>query len=146
MQSTYDGDPRFARARSRRTTPTPPAPPAREFCYVEPSRKARREGFEGQRSGLAYAAGYAGLAYLFRYSAQTVLITTIGLNSVALMLTFAWGLCAPLALVLGLRAGQRLDCTHGLQGRLPALTGFTVGLVGTINLCVELLTWLWVSK
>ena len=147
VQSSYDADPRFARAATRRAPPPQPAPPPGDFRYVEPSRKVYREALQGERSGLAYAAGYAGLAYLFRCSAVTTLLETFeGSSTVAVMFILAWGLCAPVALTLGLRAGYAIDRTKGLRGRLPALTGFTLGLIGTINLCVELLTWLWVVR
>ena len=145
MQSAYEADPRFARPPMRRAPPTP-APPPRGFRYVEPSSANYREAFGGERSGLAYAAGYAGLAYLFRYAAAETLLETFGGGAPALLFVCAWGLCAPLALTLGLRAGYALDSTKGLRGKLPALTGFTIGLVGTVNLSIELLTWLWLVR
>ena len=77
-----------------------------------------------ERSGLAYAAGFAGVLYLFRYAAAPPPGQEWGF---AFWLMFFWGLLAPAALALSFAAGVSLDRSPSLTGRLPALFGFFVG-------------------
>lgn len=148
LQSEYEGDPRFAPKGARRAMTRAPeaAAATREFRYVEPARKGLRERgrrTDGPRSGLAYAAGYAGLAYLFQQSALTLFAGVFGPTSAAAFLfVLAWGLCAPLAVLLALFAAIKIDRSENLRGGLPAIIGFTLGFVGTLDMIVVLIRWL----
>ena len=53
-------------------------------------------------------------------------------------LLIAWGMFAPLTLVLAFAAGVSLDRSRGKSGALPALFGLVVGLVVTVNLLLTL--------
>ncbi len=99
-----------------------------------------------ERSGLAYAAGYAGLLSLFRYSFAPLTLSgwwpawTLGAG-----LTLAFSLLAPLALVLSFGAALSLDRSALKSGRLPALVGFAAGWQGSYALLFlldELWQWL----
>lgn len=93
---------------------------------------------ERQRSGLAYAAGFAGLIYLFRYSFATLLFTYLELRGpVGVSLLLLWSLSAPVALVLAFIAGASLDRSPENAGRLPALVGLLVGFYGTFRVTAE---------
>ena len=84
-----------------------------------------------ERSGLAYAAGYAGLLSLFRYS--------------FISLTLILGLLAPLALGLSFAAAVSLDRAPWKSGRLPALVAFALGWQGSYTLLFlldEIWRWL----
>src|SRR5215212_6353425 len=60
-----------------------------------------------ERSGLAYAAGFAGVLYLFRFSLAPLAASHAGAGrTLALGLMFAWSLLAPAALALSLAAGN----------------------------------------
>jgi len=92
-----------------------------------------------RRSGLAYGAGYAGVAYLFGYALaplpQAAYSTRLSafLAAYAAPLPFAlWNLWAPLALVLAFAAAYSIDTSRDREGGLPALLGLLVGLWGTI--------------
>ena len=93
--------------------------------YRERLRRAPRE-----RSGLAHAAGFAGVLYLFSYSLAPSVWTPMSL-------VWAWlavcGLFSTHALVLAFAAGVSLDRSRGKAGALPALFGLVVGLLGTVN-------------
>ena len=99
-----------------------------------------------ERSGLAYAAGYAGLLSLFRYSFAPLTLSgwwpawTLGTG-----LTLAFSLLAPLALLLSFGAAVSLDRSASKSGRLPALVGFAAGWQGSYALLFlldELWQWL----
>lgn len=87
------------------------------------------------RSGLAYAAGYAGLLSLFHYPFIPFLLSHVRLETTlgTLLVTGFW-VFAPLALVLAFAAGVSLDRSREKAGALPALFGFVVGLVGIVEL------------
>lgn len=90
---------------------------------------------DGGRSGLAFLSGYAGLAFLYIYSINAVPFQILGLSpDAAIILEFSWALSAPLALVLGLAAAVSIDRAPEKSGRIQALVGFTIGLVGTLSL------------
>jgi hypothetical protein len=93
--------------------------------YCERLVRAPRE-----RSGLAHAAGFAGVLYLFGHSLMPSIWAPMSL-------VWAWlsvcGLFATLALVLAFAAGVSLDRSRGKAGALPALFGLVVGLIGTAN-------------
>lgn len=91
------------------------------------------------RSGLAYAAGFAGLTYLFRHSAAALGSEWVGLPW--LMLTYLWAASAPAAMALGLLAAAELDRSPRTAGRAQALAGYLVGLWGTLRLIVEAMEW-----
>ena len=88
-------------------------------------------GTPRERSGLAYAAGYAGLLSLFRYS--FVPMTMSGWWPVSAL---GWGfalffsMLAPLALVLSFAAAFSLERTPRKSGSLPTLAGFLLGWQG----------------
>ncbi len=92
-----------------------------------------------RRSGLAYGAGYAGVAYLFGFALAPLPQATYGtrlsvfLDAYAVPLPLAlWNLWAPLALALAFAAAYSIDTSRDRGGRLPALLGLLVGLWGTI--------------
>lgn len=88
-----------------------------------------------ERSGLAYAAGYAGLLSLFRYSFVPLTLSgwwpawALGTGLVLL-----FSLLAPLALALSYAAAASLDRSQVKAGRLPALVGFACGWFGSYTL------------
>ena len=89
-------------------------------------------GVPRERSGLAHAAGYAGLLSLFRYSFKWLLVSgwwpawTLGAT-----LTLLFSLLAPLALVLSFAAAVSLERAPGKSGRVPLLVGFALGWAGS---------------
>ena len=84
-----------------------------------------------ERSGLAHAAGFAGVLYLFRYSFAPLVFAQAGQEwTLALWLMFIWGLLSPVALALSFGAAVSLDRSPQKSGRLPALFGFVVGWLG----------------
>lgn len=90
------------------------------------------------RSGLAHAAGFAGLAVLFRPSLATLLLTHLGVQSAAVLSIFVLtGVVAPLAVALSFAAGASLDRAPEKSGRPQALFGFFVGLLGTVGWLAE---------
>ena len=100
-----------------------------------------------ERSGLAYAAGYAAVLYLFRYSFLPLKLSswwpawTLG---TALVLLFS--LLAPLALALAFAAGVSLDRAPEKSGRLPALFALLVGWFGSYTLLFLLdEVWQWLA-
>jgi hypothetical protein len=100
----------------------------RGACAPSPSRATR------ERSGLAHAAGFAGVAYLFQYSLAPLASVDWGLaRTFASGLFLLWSLLAPAALALSYAAALSLDRSPEKAGRLPALFGFSVGLCGTVH-------------
>ena len=92
-----------------------------------------------RRSGLAYGAGYAGVAYLFGFAFGPFTQAVNGTRLSAFLSVYAaplpltlWNLWAPLALVLAFAAGYSIDTSRDREGALPALLGLLVGLWGTI--------------
>ena len=84
-----------------------------------------------ERSGLAHAAGFAGVLYLFRYSFAPLVFAQAGTEwTTAVWVMFVWGLLSPLALALSFGAAVSLDRSPLKSGRLPALFGFAVGWLG----------------
>ena len=101
-----------------------------------------------ERSGLAYAAGYAGLLSLFRYSFLSLMLSdwwpawTLGTG-----LVFFFGLLAPLALALSFAAAVSLDGAPWKSGRLPMLVGFFLGWQGSYTLLFLLdEIWQWLAS
>jgi hypothetical protein len=91
------------------------------------------------RSGLAHAAGFAGLAVLFRPAFATLFLWQLGFHGAAgLLLFLLTGLAAPAALALGFAAGVELDRSPWKSGRPQAMLGFLAGLLGTISWAAEL--------
>ena len=91
------------------------------------------------RSGLAYAAGFAGLFYLFKASAVSFALGWLGPPGV--FLGYLWGASAPAAWALGLLAASELDRSPSLAGRSQALVGFLIGLWGTLHFVAETQAW-----
>jgi hypothetical protein len=92
-------------------------------------------GLPRERSGLAYAAGYAGLLSLFRYSFNY--LSSSGWWPAWMLgtgLTLFFSLLAPLALVLSFAAAVSLDRAPWKSGRLPAFFGFALGWLGSYTL------------
>ena len=86
-----------------------------------------------ERSGLAHAAGFTGVLYLFHYSLAPLVFGQAGQEWMpAVVLMAFWRLLAPAALVLSFAAAASLDRSPRKAGRLPTLFGFTVG-------------WLWAA-
>jgi hypothetical protein len=91
------------------------------------------------RSGLAYAAGFAGLAYLFGFSVSSLVFDVLAMRGLAgVAFVMLWSLWGPVALGLAYAAGVSLDRSPEKVGRLPALTGLFVGLYGTYHVAAEL--------
>jgi hypothetical protein len=96
-----------------------------------------------RRSGLAHAAGYAGLAYLVGYSLAPAaggqrLLAGLGAYGQPVPLPF-WNLWAQAALVLAFAAAYSMDRARDREGALPALLGLLVGLWGTLVWLFDLL-------
>jgi len=91
------------------------------------------------RSGLAHAAGFAGVFYLFGHSLAPLALSCCWAASGACSwLAVALNLLAPLALALAFAAGASLDRSREKAGAMPALFGLVVGLLGTANLLLAL--------
>ena len=84
------------------------------------------------RSGLAHAAGFAGVFYLFGHS--LALSRWWAASGAWAWLAVALNLLAPLALALAFAAGASLDRSREKSGALPALFGLVVGLLGKVDL------------
>jgi hypothetical protein len=101
-----------------------------------------------ERSGLAYAAGYAGVLSLFRYS-----FTYLTMSGwwpawvLGKVLVLFCCLLAPLALVLSFAAAVSLDRAPWKSGRLPALVGCALGWLGSYTLLFLLdEVWRWLAS
>lgn len=117
----------------------------RETCFGK-SLSALVTATPRERSGLAYAAGYAGLLSLFRYSFAPLTMSEWWMASV-----LGWGfvlffsLLAPLGLALSFAAAYSLERTPGRSGSLPVLVGFLLGWQGSFSalfMCYKLWSWL----
>ena len=96
--------------------------------------------FTGQpreRSGLAYAAGFAGLLYLFRLSAGAMGWEWFGIPAAAV--GAVWSAAAPAAMALSVAAVRDLERAPHKSGKAQALLGYLLGFWGTLWLCGELL-------
>ncbi|MBV8855777.1 MAG: hypothetical protein JOZ02_02350 [Acidobacteria bacterium] len=103
--------------------------------FFRDSLEAMLTGVPRERSGLAYAAGYAGLLSLFRYSFAPMLASgwwPVSVLGWGLVLFFT--LLAPLALVLSFAAAVSLERAPSKSGRLAALVGFSLGWAGGYEL------------
>lgn len=100
-----------------------------------------------ERSGLAYAAGFAGVLSLFRYSFMPLMLSASWPAwALGAGLVFLFSLLAPLALVLSYAAAMSLDRSPGKAGRLPALVGFSFGWFGSYGLLFLLdEIWQWLA-
>jgi hypothetical protein len=99
-----------------------------------------------RRCGTAYAAGYAGITYLFGYSFAPLAQSALAQGGVAALAAYfeplpltLWNLWAPVALVLAFAAATSLDRSRDKEGAAPALMGLVVGLWGTFVLLSDLL-------
>ena len=116
--------------------------------FFRDSLSALFSGVPRERSGLAYAAGYAGLLSLFRYS-----FAPLTMSSWWPVSMLGWGgvlffsLLAPLALVLSFVAAVSLERSPLKSGRLPALVGFSFGWFGSYTLLFLLdAIWQWLAS
>lgn len=120
----------------------------RRGTFFRDSLSALLTGVPRERSGLAYAAGYAGLLSLFRYSFTYLTVSgwwPVWMLGKGLVLVFS--LYAPLALVLSFVAAVSLERVPEKSGRLPALVGFTFGWFGSYTLLFLLdEIWQWLAS
>jgi hypothetical protein len=108
---------------------------ARVVSFLRELRGDGRACAPRERSGMAYAAGYAGVLSLFHYPFMPFALSHVRLEAAlgALLVAGLWAF-APLALALSFAAGVSLDRSREKTGALPALFGFVVGLVGIVEL------------
>ena len=100
--------------------------------YFRDSLTARFTAAPRERSGLAYAAGYAGLLSLFRYSFAPLLVSSWWPASVlGWWLVLFFSLLAPLALALSFAAAFSLERAPWKSGRLQVFVGFSLGWIGS---------------
>ena len=104
-------------------------------------------GVPRERSGLAHAAGYAGLLSLFRYSFNYLVVSGWWPASVlGTALTLLFGLLAPLALALSFAAAVSLERSPLKSGRAALLVGFALGWFGSYSLLFLLdRIWQWLA-
>jgi hypothetical protein len=110
--------------------------------FIEPPENRRPERVPRERSGLAHAAGFAGVAYLFLNSLAMYLLPFGMSASAGLWLVVACGMFAPLAVVLAFAAAVSLGHSRAKAGAMPAVFGLVVGLWGTCGLLLVLASWL----
>lgn len=104
---------------------------------------ARDSSAPRARSGLAYAAGFAGLAVLFRPSFATLFLWDLGFNGAAgASLFILTGLVSPAALALSFYAAADLDRAPGRRGRAQVMLGFFAGWAGSVDWLAEVRSWL----
>ena len=102
-------------------------------AFLRGSYVGGRVRVPAERSGLAYAAGFAGVLYLFRYSLAPLVMSQAGYEwGFAAGLIRVWSLLAPVALALSFAAALSLDRSPRTSGRAPALFGFFVGWFGVV--------------
>ncbi|HYY98700.1 MAG TPA: hypothetical protein VE642_08920 [Pyrinomonadaceae bacterium] len=112
---------------------------ARGASFVEAYEIGRLSRAPRERSGLAHAAGFAGVFYLFGHSLAPLALSRWWAASGAwAWLVVALNLLAPLALALAFAAGASLDRSREKAGAMPALFGLVVGLWGTFDLVLAL--------
>src|SRR5688572_12901165 len=95
-----------------------------------------------ERSGLAHAAGFAGVLFLFNHSLAPLAFSLVGESAgLAAALLLALSLPAPLALALSFAAAAALDGSPRKSGALPALFGYAVGLFGSVKALYAFALW-----
>lgn len=116
--------------------------------FFRDSLTALLTGVTRERSGLAYAAGYAGVLWLFRYSFNYLTVSGWWpARALGTALTLCFSLLAPLALVLSFAAAVSLDRAPLKSGRLPALAGLLGGWMGSYALLFLLdEIWRWLAS
>lgn len=108
---------------------------ARVVTFLRELRGGGRVCAPRERSGLSYAAGYAGVLSLFHYPFMPFALSHVRLETaLGTLLVVGFWVFAPLALVLAFAAGVSLDRSCEKAGALPALFGFVMGLVGIVEL------------
>lgn len=116
---------------------------ARVVTFLRELRGGRRVRAPRERSGLSYAAGYAGVLYLFTCSLTPLAPVRWGITSASgALLILAWNIFGPLSLLLSFAAGVSLDRSREKAGALPAMFGLVVGLWGTFDLLLLCASWL----
>lgn len=93
-----------------------------------------------ERSNLAFAAGFAALAYLFQFPIASLFFDFVpaGSGIIAAILALSMNLVALLAFWLGVIGWAGLKRKPYQSGRLPATIGLIVGFWGTLNLILGL--------
>jgi hypothetical protein len=108
-------------------------PEGRGETFLEASGVGGLQRAPRERSGLAYAAGFAGVLYLFRYSLAPLMFSQAGQGwALAVLFMLVWSLLSPAALALSFAAAVSLDRSPQKSGRLPTLFGFCVGWLGLV--------------
>jgi hypothetical protein len=115
---------------------------ARAVSFVDAFECERVGRAPRERSGLAHAAGFAGVLYLFHNSFMPLALSPWRLGSAGSFFAGSLILFAPLALALAFAAGVALDRSRAKSGALPALFGLVVGLWGTFDLLLMFGPWL----
>ena len=119
----------------------------RGATFFRDSLTALLTGVPRERSGLAYAAGYAGLLSLFRYSFAP--LTMSGWWPASMLgwgLVLFFSLLAPLALALSFAAAVSLERSPWKSGSLPTLVGFMLGWQGSYTVLFLLdAIWQWLA-
>ena len=115
---------------------------ARAVSFIESPENRKPARVTRERSGLAHAAGFAGVVYLFLNSLAMYLLPLSMSASAGLWLVVACDMFAPLAVVLSFAAAVSLERSRAKAGALPALFGLVVGLWGTCGLLLVLASWL----
>jgi hypothetical protein len=120
----------------------------RGATFFRDSLSTLLSGVPRERSGLAYASGYAGVLSLFRYSFTYLAISgwwpawVLGKG-----LVLAFSLMGPVALLLSFAAAVSLDRTQEKAGRLPAVVGLLLGWYGSYTLLFLLdEIWQWLAS
>ena len=117
-------------------------------AFFRDSLTALLTGVPRERSGLAHAAGYAGLLSLFRYSFTYLTVSDWWPAwMLGTVLTLFFSLLAPLALALSFAAAVSLDRAPWKSGRLPAFVGLLAGWFGSYTLLFLLdEIWQWLAS
>lgn len=120
-----------------------PRTEVRAVSFIEPPEDRKPARAPRERSGLAHAAGFAGVGYLFLNSLAMYLLPLGMSASAGLWLVVACDMFAPLAVVLAFASAVSLGRSGGMKaGAMPALFGLFVGLWGTCGLLLVLAGWL----
>ena len=114
----------------------------RAVSFIESPENRKPARAPRERSGLAHAAGFAGVAYLFLNSLAMYLLPLGMSASAGLWLVVGCGMFAPLAVVLAFAAAVSFGRSGAKAGAMPALFGLFVGLWGTCGLLLVIAGWL----
>ena len=116
---------------------------ARGASFVGVFDRGRVASAPRERSGLAHAAGFAGVLSLFRYPFMPLALSHVRLEvALGTWLVAGFWVLAPVALALAFAAAVSLDRSREKAGALPALFGLVAGLSGTFELLFMFEPWL----